>query len=75
MAVYFTSYLEGDVIDTLRMLPLGSCGTAFDMCSSFAETASGRENGVLNESVTSIVMWVGWLTVADVRPGPWTWHL
>ncbi|CAI8056608.1 hypothetical protein GBAR_LOCUS30846, partial [Geodia barretti] len=47
--------------------------TDYHLVVTIEETASGRENGLPNESVTSTVTCVGWLTVADVRPGPWTW--
>ena len=42
---------------------------------SCAVTFSGREYGLPLESVSWTRMCVGELTVADVRPGPLTWHV
>ena len=45
---------------------------ALEISSSFAVTFTGSEYGLPVESVISTRMCVGWLTVADVRPGPLT---
>ena len=46
-------------------------GVVFETSWSCVVIFSGGENGLL-ESVSSTRMCVGWLTVADVRPGPLT---
>ena len=48
---------------------------AFETSSSCAVTFSGSECGLPLESVSWTRTCVGWLTVADVRPGPLTWHV
>ena len=46
----------------------------FDKGSSWTVTFScGREH--LSGSLNSSMMYVGWLTVADIRPGPLTWFI
>ena len=45
-------------------------GVAFETSSSCAVTFSGSEYGLPLESVSWTRTCVGWLTVADVRPGP-----
>ena len=45
---------------------------AFETSSSCAVTFSGSEYGLPLESVSWTRTCVGWLTVADVRPGPLT---
>ena len=47
-------------------------GVAFKTGFSCAVTFSCGELDLSLESVSSTRMCVGWLTVADVRPGPWT---
>ena len=47
-------------------------GVAFVTSSSLAVRLSACECGLSLESVSSTRMCVGWLTVADVRPGPLT---
>ena len=47
-------------------------GVAFEIGWSCAVIFSGSEYGLPLESVSSTRMCVGWLTVADVRPGPLT---
>ena len=42
---------------------------------SCAVTFRGSEYGLPLESVSVTRMCVGWSTVADVRPGPLTWHV
>ena len=42
---------------------------------SCAVTFRGSEYGLPLESVSVTRMCVGWPTVADVRPGPLTWHV
>ena len=45
-------------------------GLAFETSWNRAVIFSGGEYGLPLESVSSARMCVGWLTVADVRPGP-----
>ena len=45
-------------------------GDVFETSWSFAVILSGGDNCLQLESVSSTRMCVGWLTVADVRPGP-----
>ena len=47
-------------------------GVAFETSWSCAVIFSGGEYGLPLESVSSTRMCVGWLTVADIRPGPLT---
>ena len=47
-------------------------GVVFETSWSCAVIFSGGEYGLPLESVSSTRMCVGWLTVADVRPGPLT---
>ena len=47
-------------------------GVVFETSWSFAVIFSGGEYGLPLESVSLTRMCVGWLTVADVRPGPLT---
>ena len=47
-------------------------GVVFEISWSCAVIFSGSEYGLPLESVSSTRMCVGWLTVADVRPGPLT---
>ena len=47
-------------------------GVAFITSSSLAVRLSDSGCGLALESVISTMMCVGWLTVADVRPGPLT---
>ena len=48
-------------------------GVIFETSWSCAVIFSGSEYDLPLESVSSTRMCVGWLTVADVRPGPLTW--
>ena len=50
----------------------GFVGVAFETSSSCAVAFSGSEYGLPLESVSWARTCVGWLTVADVRPGPLT---
>ena len=50
----------------------GLVGVAFTMSSSWAVRLSVSGCGL---ALKSIIMCVGWLTVADVRPGPLIWHV
>ena len=50
-------------------------GVACGMCSSLAVTFCLCEHGLPLESLSSTRTCVGWLTVADFRPGPLTWHV
>ena len=47
-------------------------GVVFETSWSCAVIFSGGEYGLPLESVSSTRMCVGWLIVADVRPGPLT---
>ena len=47
-------------------------GVAFITSSSWAVRLTVGGCGLALESVSSAMMCVGWLTVADVRPGPLT---
>ena len=49
-------------------------GVACLGCSS-AVTFCWSEQGLPMESVSSTTTCVGWLAVADSRPGPLTWHV
>ena len=53
----------------------GVVGVAFVTSSSWAVTFCCSEHGCLLDSVSSTMTCVGWLTVADCRPGPLTWHM
>ena len=44
----------------------------FEIGPTCAVTFSGSEYGLPLESISSTIMCVEWLTVADVRPGPLT---
>ena len=48
---------------------------AFTTISSWALRLSDSGCGLALESVSSTMMCVGCLTVADVRPCPLTWHV
>ena len=50
----------------------GLVDVAFITSSSWAERLSVSGCGLALELVSSNMMCVGWLTVADVRPGPLT---
>ena len=58
--------------DTCCLLDQGHQFLAFEISWSCAVTFSGSEYGLPLESMSSTRMCVGWLTVADVRPGPLT---
>ena len=47
----------------------------FEMSSSLAVTFWWREHGLPLESLSSTRTCVGWLAVAECRPGPLTWHV
>ena len=47
-------------------------GVVFITSSSWAVRLGSNRCGLALESVSSTMMCVGWLTVADVRPGPLT---
>ena len=79
MAVYDTSYREGEVVATAACTAGGFLdglvGVALEISSSWAVTFCGTEHGLLLESVNSTMTCVGWLAVADCRPGPLTWQV
>ena len=80
--MYNTSYWEGGFLDHGHLLVVSGglvgvdsgafVGVAFEKSSSCAVTFSGSEYGLPLESVSWTRTCVGWLTVADVRPGPLT---
>ena len=87
-AVYDTSYREGYITATGALMA-GSCsvvdaglvdhghqpvpmGVACEGGSSSAVTYCWSEHGLPLQSVRTCV---GWLAVADCRPGPLTWHV
>ena len=76
MAVYDTSYREGEVAATSASTT--GCfldrlmGVFLEMSSSSALIFCRTEHGLLLESVNSSIMYVGWLEVDDWRPGPLT---
>ena len=80
-AVYDTSYREGEVTSTLTLSfldhghRLALVGVALEMGSSSAVTFCWSEHGLPLESLSSTRTCVGWLAVADCRPGPLTWHV
>ena len=78
-AVYDTSYREGEVMDTAARIEggflVGLVGVALEMSSSSAVTFCWSEHGLPLESLSSTRTCVGWLAVADCRPGPLTWHV
>ena len=80
-AVYDTSYREGEVTATLTLSFLDHghrltlVGVALEISSSSAVTFCWSEHGLPLESLSSTRMCVGWLAVADCRPGPLTWHV
>ena len=78
-AVYDTSYREGEVTATAACIARGSLvglvGMVLVMSSSSAVTFCWSEHGLPLESLSSTRTCVGWLAVADCRPGPLTWHV
>ena len=70
--MYDASYSEGDVMATDTRDSFVVVLVAFETSSSCAVTFSGSECGLPLESVSWTRTCVGWLTVADVRPGPLT---
>ena len=53
----------------------GAVGVASEMSSSSAVTFCWSEHGLPLQSLSSTRMCVGWLAVAESRPGPLTWHV
>ena len=81
-AVYDASYWEGEEMTTAACIAGGSLvglvGVALEMSSSSCSSAMTfcwSEHGLPLESLSSTRMCVGWLAVADCRPGPLTWHM
>ena len=84
-AVYDTLCWEGDVATTLtsfsgfldhgHRLDLVLVGVASEMSSSSAVTFCWSEHGLPLESLSSTRTCVGWLAVAECRPGPLTWYV
>ena len=64
--------LKRDNQDRVGVACGGFVGVAFRVSSSWAVRMSVSGYCLALESVSSIMMCVGWLTVADVRPGPLT---
>ena len=80
-AVYDTSYREGEVTVTLTLSfldhghRLALVGVVLEISISSAVTFCWSEHGLPLESLSSTRTCVGWLAVADCRPGPLTWHV
>ena len=78
-AVYDTSYREGEVTATaactVGKFVVGIVGVALEISSSSAVIFCWSEHGLPLESLSSTRTCVGWLAVADCRPGPLTWHV
>ena len=85
-AVYNTSYREGDITATAALIVVHAdlvdhghqsvpVGVACEGDSSSAVTYCWSEHGLPLQSVNSTRTCVGWLAVADCRPGPLTWHV
>ena len=86
MAVYDTSYREGEVVATAACTAGGLefcsifdhghrpslVGVASEMSSSSAVTFCRTEHYLL---LNSTMTCVGWLAEADCRPGPLTWQV
>ena len=53
----------------------GAVGVASEMSFSSAVTFCRSEHGLPLESLSSTRTCVGWLAVAEFRPGPLTWHV
>ena len=53
----------------------GLVGVAIEMSSSSAVTFCWSEHSLPLESLSSTRKCVGWLAVAECRPGPLTWHV
>ena len=83
--MYDTLYWEEDVATTAtrfsgfldhgHRLTLVLVDVASEMSSSSAVTFCRSEHGPPLESLSSTSMCVGWLAVAECRPGPLTWHM
>ena len=74
--MYDTLHWEGDVMVTSKpVLQDGLVGVASEMSSSSAVTFCSSEHSLPLESLSSTRMCVGWLAVAERRPGPLTWQV
>ena len=60
---------------TKPVLRDGLVSVASEMSSSSAVTFCWSEHGLPLESLSSTRTCVGWLAVAECRPGPLTWHV
>jgi hypothetical protein len=60
---------------TLADISGRAVGVASAMSSSSAVTFCWSEHGLPLESLSSTRTCVGWLAVAECRPGPLTWHV
>ena len=69
-ATRFSGFLDGGHCLTLVLV-----GVASEMRSSSAVTFCWSEHGLPLESLSSTRTCVGWLAVAECRPGPLTWHV
>ena len=75
-AVYDTLYWEGDIMATTKLVLRDVLvGVAFEISSSSAVTFCWSEHGLPLESLSSTRTCVGWLAVAECRPGSLTWHV
>ena len=69
-ATCFSGFLDHD-----HRLTRVLVGVAFEMSSSSAVIFCWSEHGLPLESLSSTRTCVGWLAVAECRPGPLTWHV
>ena len=65
--------ISGVFLDHGNLLNL--LGVACGISSSWAVIFCCSEHGLPLESLSSTRTCVGWLAMADFRPGPLTWHV
>ena len=83
--IYDTLYCEGDVATTATCFPgfldhdhhltRVLVGVASEMSSSSTVTFCWSDHGLPLGSLSSTRTCVGWLAVAECKPGPLTWHV
>ena len=73
--MYDTLYWEGEVASTANFFRDEVVFEASEMSSNSAVTFCWSEHGLPLESLSSTRTCVGWLVVAECRPGPLTWHM
>ena len=66
----FSSFLDHG-----HRIPVVLVGVAFETVSISALTYCWSEHSLPLESLSSTRTCVGWLAVAECRPGPLTWHV